>query len=261
MTQAISPSIPDLNLDVQLTSMAPIETVSTAPTAIRGDGMEQIVANTLLLYPDEPSEISIRLENLSDRPLNLRLEVDGDYPPGVCLCCLESSKALAPRQKEELSLPFKVRGDIFEHQQALTPQRPRLQLDYQIQVYVYQDDSRLVSYQVFTLYVRPRTVYLDFLPTVYREIDFIGRFLSIFEQTFDPYVQTLDALWAYLDPLTAPESLLPFLAHWVDWRLEPTLHLERQRQLIRNALELYRWHGTRYGLRFYLHLYTGLPFG
>ena len=260
MTQAISRSTSDIDLDVQLTSMAPVETVSTAPTAIRGSGMEQIVANTLLLYPEEPSEIVVRLENLSDYPLSVSLEVDGDYPPGICLCCLESLKELAPWQKEELSLPFKVRGDVFEHQYALSHQRPQLQLDYQIHICVYQDNSRLVSYKVFTLYVRPRTTYLNFLPTLFREIDFIRRFLSIFEQAFDPYVQTLDTLWAYLDPLTAPESLLSFLAHWVAWPLEPNFHLERQRQLIRNALELYRWHGTRYGLRFYLHLYTALPF-
>jgi hypothetical protein len=37
------------------------------------------------------------------------------------------------------------------------------------------------------------------------------------------------------------------------------LDIAQQRRLIRHAITLYRWHGTRWGLRFYLHLYTGLP--
>jgi len=59
--------------------------------------------------------------------------------------------------------------------------------------------------------------------------------------------------------LTAPEALLPFLAHWVAWPIDRRWDVKQQRRLIRNAVELYRWHGTRRGLRFYLHLYTELP--
>jgi phage tail-like protein len=67
------------------------------------------------------------------------------------------------------------------------------------------------------LHVRPDSRYLKFLPTVYREVDLIGRLLKVFEQSLDPAIQTLEMLWAYLDPLTAPEALLPFLAYWVGW--------------------------------------------
>jgi phage tail-like protein len=59
--------------------------------------------------------------------------------------------------------------------------------------------------------------------------------------------------------LTAPEALLPFLAHWVAWPIDRRWDTKQQRRFIRNAVELYRWHGTRQGLRFYLHLYTELP--
>jgi phage tail-like protein len=258
MTQAISPSTPL----VQLTSMSPLETVNAALNALRGSATDEIDTNSLLLYPGEPGEILVRLENPSDRALTLRLEVDGDYPPGICLCCLATAVELAPKQSQELSLLFKTQADFFEHSKAVDREHPTRQLDYQIQIYVHQEgiNPRLVGYQAFTLHLRPRTFYLDFLPAFFREGDFLQRFLAIFEQTFDPYVQTIDALWAYLDPLTAPESLLPFLAHWVAWRLEPDWNLENQRRLIQSALELYRWHGTRHGLRFYLHLYTDLPF-
>ena len=59
--------------------------------------------------------------------------------------------------------------------------------------------------------------------------------------------------------MTSPQALLPFLAHWVAWPVEPHWSLNHQRRLIRRAVEIYRWRGTRKGLRLYLHLYTGLP--
>ena len=41
--------------------------------------------------------------------------------------------------------------------------------------------------------------------------------------------------------------------------MDPRLSLTRQRYLIRQAIKLFRWRGTRLGLRLYLHLYTDLP--
>ena len=113
--------------------------------------------------------------------------------------------------------------------------------------------------------VRSHSRYLDYLPQIYREVDFIGRLLNLFEQSFDPSVEMLQLLWAYLDPRTSPQHLLSFLAHWVGWPTDgpwqnvPSDQLQRQRQLIFHAMELYRWRGTPQGLRHYLHLYTGLP--
>ena len=96
---------------------------------------------------------------------------------------------------------------------------------------------------------------MEFLPILYREVDFIGRFMKIFEQAFQPIVDSYNVMWANLDPLT----LLPFMAHWVAWQVDSVWDLQQQRRLIRRAVELYRWRGTRKGLRLYLHLYTGLP--
>jgi phage tail-like protein len=177
---------------------------------------------------------------------------------------------LHPRGQMEAVLYFYPPTDCFESEEALRPGES-LKLDYQGRIYVYygqQETERsgdppevLPSMESadFNLYVRPRSLYQDFLPEIYREVDFIGRLLKIFEQAFEPAVQALDVLWAYLDPLTAPETLLPFLAYWVGWPLTPSLSLSRQRYLICQAMELYRWRGTRRGLRLYLHLYTDLP--
>lgn len=254
MTQAISKT----TLTVQMTSMAPLEKVETV--LLNGQETAQIAANSLLLYPGEPGEIAVRVENLSDRTVQWRLNLGGDVP-FEWHSEEQPLRELAAQTKQDASLMFTAPLDFFERHNALE-HGTRLQLNYQCEIEVSEvrdGGARSIQYQVFTLHVRPRVSYLDFLPAFYAETDFFERFLAIIEQTFDPYVQTIDTLWAYLDPLTTPESMLPFLAHWVGWKLEPDWNIEQQRHLIRNAVELYCWHGTRRGLQHYLSLYTGLP--
>ena len=141
------------------------------------------------------------------------------------------------------------------------PSQSALERQGQLQFLAHGDAGapRLLRAVPFTLYLRPRSLYLDFLPGLYREMDFVGRLLKIFELAFEPDVRTLEGLWAYFNPRLAPEGLLPFLAHWVGWQISPDLTLAQQRDLIARALEIYRWRGTRRGLRLSLHLATGLP--
>lgn len=215
----------------------------------------------VLVHPQEPSEIVLQLENVSSRNLRLNVRVEGNFPSQWCRIGMEGYD-LAPRSRMDAVLYFQVPGDFFENQAPLEPGQS-LVLDYHGLIYVYyteEDTGRqLVETAGVNLYVRPRSLYLNFVPALYREVDFIGRFLKIFEQAFEPAVQTLDVLWAYLDPMTAPQAMLPFLAHWVAWPIDRRWTLERQRFLIRSAVELYRWRGTRRGLRLYIHLYTDLP--
>ncbi|MGK7929295.1 MAG: phage tail protein [Spirulina sp.] len=53
-------------------------------------------------------------------------------------------------------------------------------------------------------------------------------------------------------------ALLPFLAEWVKWPLDPRWDEKQQRRLLRNAMKIYRWRGTRQGLCLILAAYTGL---
>jgi len=257
MTQAISP----LLLNAQILSMHPSETIEGKPSMVVGNVTEEIAVDTLVLHPNERREIVVSLTNSGDRTLQWEISVSGTHPESWFLGWEAASQEVAPYTAIDVPLWFRVPEDFLESQTALSQAQPTLHLNYQTEVTVYQISStgqRAIAYKSLTIQVRPQTFYLDFLPDFYREMDFLRRLLSIFEQTFDPYIQTIDTLWAYLDPLTAPQALLPFLAHWVAWELDPDLDLDLQRHLIRNALELYRWHGTRKGLCFYLSLYTGL---
>jgi phage tail-like protein len=102
-----------------------------------------------------------------------------------------------------------------------------------------------------------RSRYLDYLPAVFRDDEFIGQFLLIFESILKPIENTVDNIPSYLDPCMTPEPILPWLASWVDIVLDSAWPLERRRELVKSAAELYRWRGTKRGLAEYLRIYTG----
>jgi phage tail-like protein len=231
------------------------------------------IKNGLIVYPGEPSEILLQIKNLrQNQPLALTCKVEGNFPSHWCQLSTEGDEILPAAQMDAL-LYFYIPTNFFEDQQAIHPGE-YLQLKYHLLITVTSSEpgnSELEQIE-YDLYVRPRSLYLNFLPNLYREadrdeflagrspqVDLIGRFLKIFEQAFEPVVHSLDAMWANLNPLTSPEAMLPFLAHWVGWTIIPSWNLAPQRRLICQAMELYRWRGTRRGLRLYLHAYTGLP--
>ena len=233
----------------------------------------------LRVCPGEPSQMLVQVRNRSSQSWEFRVEVSANIPSAWYR--LPETYSHLPEQlrldtgedgRQETEICFEVPADFFENPHALTPDNQPIKIDYDGQIQVYArlrgasvESEQLMATAPFRVLVRSHSRYLDYLPQVYQDIDFIGRLLKIFEQTFDPSVEMLQLLWAYLDPRTSPGHLLPFLAHWVGWPTDfpwqnaPPDQLQRQRRLIFQAMELYRWRGTRQGLRRYLHLYTGLP--
>lgn len=226
----------------------------------------------------------------------------GLYHFMLLFCSVNNQTMLVyPHENIDIIIQWKIPVDFFECQEP--PQNSyALKLDYQDSFisYDYQFllSTSFISFVIFCvlinnrmeslglfflkrfnvripfqLYVRPDSFYLNFLPEVYKQTDFltqkkqlssqktdfIERFLAIFEQTFEPDVNILDTLWGYFNPMLTSDTFLPFLSHWVGWKLNPALSLSQQRYLVSKAIELYKWKGTRYGLRLYLHLCTDLP--
>jgi phage tail-like protein len=98
---------------------------------------------------------------------------------------------------------------------------------------------------------------LQYLPAIFQDDFFLARFLLIFQSVLDPIEQIVDNTHNYLDAGLTPASFLPWLASWVGVTLEPGLDEPQQRELIRQAVELSRWKGTRRGLRAELQARTG----
>src|SRR5262249_3821384 len=99
--------------------------------------------------------------------------------------------------------------------------------------------------------------YVQYLPAPLQADEFLGQFLRIFESILAPIERTIDNIAYTFDPRVTAPQVLPWLASWVGLELEETWPEERQRQLVLWMATLYRWRGTRRGMRQHLRLYTG----
>jgi phage tail-like protein len=87
------------------------------------------------------------------------------------------------------------------------------------------------------------------LPSLYQQDNFAQRFCAGLDEVLAPIVATLDSLPAYLDPSTAPDDMLGWLAGWMGIVLDGHQSAERQRELVRAGVELLQWRGTARGVR------------
>ncbi len=93
-----------------------------------------------------------------------------------------------------------------------------------------------------------RSRWLQYLPYMYSEHPFLGRYLLILEDVFGPLDQAIGHFSLFLDPRTAPESFLGVLAGWLGLVLDDRWPEEQRRAILRSAVELYDFRGTKSGL-------------
>jgi len=103
-----------------------------------------------------------------------------------------------------------------------------------------------------------RSRYLNYLPAIFSDNDFLGRYLLVFESIWEPMEQRQDHIEMYLSPATCPGSFLPWLASWFDLTVSPHWPERHVRELVQQAMDLYRWRGTNYGLAQMIELWTGV---
>lgn len=100
--------------------------------------------------------------------------------------------------------------------------------------------------------------WLQYLPAIYSEDDFTGRYLLIAETIMTPITWIIDNFDLYLSPEVTPTEWLRWIASWFDLLLVPELPLERQRAVMDQIGWLFFRRGTRAGLERLLELYFGL---
>ncbi|MEV0580890.1 phage tail protein [Streptomyces sp. NPDC050392] len=98
---------------------------------------------------------------------------------------------------------------------------------------------------------------IDQLPSVYLEQDFLRRFLAALDDVLAPVLLTLDNLPAYLDPRSAPEDFLAWLAQWVAVEPHEDGPTARRRETVRGAVARHARRGTAGGLADAVRLETG----
>jgi phage tail-like protein len=107
----------------------------------------------------------------------------------------------------------------------------------------------------------PRLSYLRYLPAVYQEDpvsrDFLERFLSLFETIFYDLELNILSLFQYFNPETTMKKFLPWLAGWLNMSFEEAWKEQTKRNLIQNAMELYKKKGTPGGIADFIELVVG----
>jgi phage tail-like protein len=114
----------------------------------------------------------------------------------------------------------------------------------------------------------PRLSSLQYLPATYSEDpesrDFLDRFLSLFDTMRGSIAQQITDIASYFDPASAPiapigqpqqQDFLPWLASWIGLTVDRHWPDQKKRQLVRQAVQLYRLRGTAEGLRQHIRLY------
>ncbi len=99
------------------------------------------------------------------------------------------------------------------------------------------------------------------LPALYRtggRVGFVYRLVRIFGEIFAAVENKVDGIHNCLSPLRAPAEFLPWLASWVALTLDETWPVEKRREHISKAVELYRWRGTVRGIKTFVEIYTGM---
>ncbi|WP_405940113.1 phage tail protein [Streptomyces sp. NBC_00726] len=98
---------------------------------------------------------------------------------------------------------------------------------------------------------------IDQLPAVYLEQDFLRRFLTALDDVLAPVLLTIDNLPAHLDPRSAPDDFLAWLAQWVAAESPESGPVERRRETVRGAVARHARRGTAGGLAEAVRLATG----
>jgi phage tail-like protein len=93
------------------------------------------------------------------------------------------------------------------------------------------------------------STYLRYLPAIYWDDPFMGRFLRIFEEILSPLQTTVNRRAQQFDASLAPPVMLQFLASWVGADEFGDFPESQMRRLIKNAVLLHQLRGTKRGLR------------
>jgi phage tail-like protein len=105
---------------------------------------------------------------------------------------------------------------------------------------------------------RDSSTWMKYLPSIYLDDDFVGRFLLIFEAMMSPAIWTIDNLELYYSPEMAPLEWVRWISEWFDITIPSDLPPQRQRAIMSQLGWLAKRRGTRVGLERLIELFCGV---
>ena len=97
---------------------------------------------------------------------------------------------------------------------------------------------------------------IHYLPSIFQRNPALKGFLWIFQHIFNSFQNKLDIIHNYFIPLETPREFYKWLATWFSININYAITEEKMRGLIWNAVNLYQWRGTVFGLTKYLEIIT-----
>ena len=148
-------------------------------------------------------------------------------------------------------------GLVYEYQTRVHVNPALRDINLTSRAQVLDPAGSLLGTECTALAIRARGRYLRYLPELYTDDEFMGRFLMLFESFWQPIDKQVGSIHYYFDPGASPTAFLPWLASWLGLDFDEDLREARQRQLISMAVSLHRRRGTKDALKEYLEIYTG----
>lgn len=96
------------------------------------------------------------------------------------------------------------------------------------------------------------------LPSIYQENDFLRHYLMIFQHIMNETAISLDNLDNIFRPMETPAKFLPVLADWFGVEFDLLGDERIARKVLQYTIPLYRYRGTKIGLRALLYLVSGI---
>lgn len=191
-----------------------------------------------------------------------RVECGGPVPDGTSVL-IESStaaKPLDPQQAPQFTEPVQCMLGGGDDPDCLVQSVPGQLLKLRITLRSNGLSSpRIHSIKAFF----PRDSYLRYLPAVFQQDpesrDFLDRFLSIFQTSFDGLDQMIDSFRQLFDPMTVPQKYLGWLAAWLALPIQPSWTTTQLRAMVKKAFTEYSRRGTPGGLVEAIQDYAGVP--
>lgn len=139
-------------------------------------------------------------------------------------------------------------------------------------------EANMPNYRVLTQSIKPGTELeggekidltissinpIKFLPSIFQSSDsknddFLKRYLWIFQHIFNSLNYKLDYIHEYFNPMEASPEFFNWLASWFSININYSLPEDKMRLLVKEAVNLYQWRGTKAGIAKYLEIVTGV---
>jgi len=99
-------------------------------------------------------------------------------------------------------------------------------------------------------------LFMQYLPQTY-DTEFMSHFLALFESILTPIAWNIDNFDLFLNPGSAPEDFLPWLASWHVITFSPDWNESQRRMFLKDAYQIYSLRGTKWSMGHILEIYTG----